>query len=192
MSYQGVTSLNIALVHHPVINKKAEIIGSAVTNLDIHDIARMARTFGIARYFITTPYKDQQHLVKELLAHWLTGHGAAYNPGRREALSIVSLAESVDEVIAQLTAQYGRRPLLITTSAGRQKNLITYDALRNRIDNREPVLLIFGTAHGLSPEIIQGADNTLPPIIGAMDYNHLSVRSAASIIVDRPLGSREH
>ena len=191
MTYQGITSLNIALIHHPVVNKRAEIIGSAVTNLDLHDIARMARTFGVSNYFITTPYKDQQGLVEELLDHWRTGYGATYNPARKEALSIVSQCESIDEVIARLTIQYGRRPLVITTSAHKQSNLISYGELRSKIDKKEPVVLLLGTTHGLSPEVMQNADGALPPIAGTTDYNHLSVRSAASIIIDRLLGLRE-
>ncbi len=191
MTFQGVTSLNIALIHHPVVNKRAEVIGSAVTNLDLHDIARMARTYGIEKYFITTPYRDQQLLVEELLEHWRTGHGATYNPTRKEALSIISLCESVDEVVKRLTDQYGKRPLIITTSAHRQRNVILYAELRKIIDKKEPVLILFGTAHGLSPEVMQSGDGTLPPISGRTDYNHLSVRSAASVIVDRLLGSRE-
>jgi hypothetical protein len=191
MTSQGVTSLNIALVHHPVVNKRAEVIGSAVTNLDLHDIARMARTYGVENYFITTPYNDQQLLVKELLEHWKTGHGATYNPARKEALSIVSLCESVDEVIGRLVEQYGKRPLVVTTSAHEQGNTMPYGELRETIDKDEPVLLLFGTAHGLSAEVMQNADGTLPPIAGRTTYNHLSVRSAASVIVDRLLGSRE-
>jgi len=191
MMFQGITSLNIALVHHPVVNKRAEIIGSAVTNLDLHDIARMARTYGVENYFITTPYNDQQLLVKELLEHWETGHGATYNPARKDALSIVSLCGSVDEVIGRLVEQYGKKPLVVTTSAHEQSNTIPYSELRETIDKEEPVLLLFGTAHGLSPEVMQNADGTLPPIAGRTTYNHLSVRSAASVIVDRLLGSRE-
>ena len=191
MTFQGATSLNIALVHHPVVNKRAEIIGSAITNLDLHDIARMARTYGVENYFITTPYNDQQILIRELLEHWDTGHGATYNPARKEALSLISLCGSIDEVIDKLTKQYGKKPLVITTSALKQSNMISYGELREIIEKKEPVLLLFGTAHGLSPEVMHNADNTLPPIIGRTDYNHLSVRSAASIIVDRLLGLRE-
>jgi hypothetical protein len=189
MMFPGTTSLNIALIHHPVVNKKAEIIGSAVTNLDLHDIARTARTYGVENYFITTPYRDQHSLVKELLEHWKTGYGAQYNPARKEALGLVRLCNSVEEVIEILSERYGKRPLLIATSAHRQNNIILYDNLRKIIDKKEPVLLLFGTAHGLSPEVMQGADRTLPPITGKTDYNHLSVRSAASIIIDRLLGS---
>lgn len=189
MTYPGETTLNIALIHHPVINKRSEIIGSAVTNLDIHDIARAARTYGVARYFITTPYTDQQQLVTELIDHWQTGHGATYNPARKEALDIVTLATSLDEVIESLTEKYETRPLIITTSAVLHDNTVTYDAVRMKIDQSQPILLLFGTAHGLAPEVMQLSDATLPPIKGGTEYNHLSVRSAASIIIDRLLGS---
>jgi hypothetical protein len=184
-----MTALNIALIHHPVMNKRGEVIGSAVTNLDIHDIARTAKTYGVSRYFITTPYKDQQHLVRELLAHWQTGHGATYNPARKEALSIVQLADSLEEVISNLTEQYGVRPLVVATSALLRDNTVSYAELGQRITKGDPVLLLFGTAHGLAPEILQITDVTLPPIRGGTQYNHLSVRSAASIIIDRLLGS---
>lgn len=189
MMYRGETTLSIALIHHPVVNKRAEIIGSAVTNLDIHDIARTARTFGVSRYFIATPYEDQRQLVKELLAHWEIGHGATYNPARREALSIVRLVDGLESARAALATEYGRRPLLVATSASPRANTVKYAELSHRISNNEPVLLLFGTAHGLAPEIISLADATLPPIKGGTEYNHLSVRSAASIILDRLLGS---
>ncbi len=189
MTYQGETTLNIALIHHPVVNKRAEIIGSAVTNLDIHDIARTARTYGVAEYFIATPYEDQQLLVKELLTHWDTGHGSTYNPARKEALSIVRLVSSLEVAIALLTEKYGKRPMLITTSALSRDTTLGYTEVKERINSREPILLLFGTAHGLAPEIIALSDTTLPPIKGGTNYNHLSVRSAASIILDRLLGS---
>jgi hypothetical protein len=189
MIYQGETTLNIALVHHPVVNKRAEIIGSAVTNLDIHDIARTARTYGVAEYFIATPYEDQQNLVKELLSHWETGHGSTYNPARKEALSIVRLVASLQIAISGLTEKYGKRPMLVTTSAVQRQTTIGYQEVSELLRNREPILLVFGTAHGLAPEVLSLSDATLPPIKGGTEYNHLSVRSAASIIIDRLLGS---
>ena len=179
----------IALIHHPVVNKKGETIGSAVTNLDIHDIARTAKTYGIANYFIATPYEDQQQLVKELLAHWQTGHGAAYNPARKQALDIVRLVASLEEVVTAVTEQHGCRPLVIATSALMQDNSLSYEELRLKIDKGQSVLLLFGTAHGLAPALRAQTDATLPPIKGGTAYNHLSVRSAVSIIVDRLLGA---
>lgn len=187
--YQGETTLNIALIHHPVVNKRAEVIGSAITNLDIHDIARTARTYGVGHYFISTPFEDQQQLVKQLLDHWKTGHGATYNPARREALEIVRIATSLQDITVALADYYKRKPLLVATSARVQDNTIGYRPLGDRINKGEPVLLLFGTAHGLAPEILEQADATLPPIVGGTQYNHLSVRSASSIIIDRLLGS---
>lgn len=187
--YQGKRTLHIALVHHPVVNKKKEVIGSAVTNLDIHDIARTARTYGVGSYFISTPYEDQHTLVQELLDHWLSGYGATYNPARKEALEIVRPVFSVNEAIEALTLEYGIRPTLVTTSAIEQANTISYVDLGNTIKEKQPVLLLFGTAHGLAQEILEQCEFSLPPIKGGTDYNHLSVRSAASIIMDRLLGS---
>ena len=63
----GKGSVDLALIHYPVINKNREIIGSAVTNLDLHDIARAARTFGANGLYVVTPYRDQQILFRELL-----------------------------------------------------------------------------------------------------------------------------
>ena len=183
------TSLYLALIHHPVLNKKQEVIGSAFTNLDIHDIARMARTYGIAEYFIASPYEDQHQLITELLNHGLSGYGAKYNPARKEALKRVRLVWSLEEILANLEQKAGQRPLVITTSAAWQERSISYLNLRKKLDNHEPVLILFGTAHGLAPEIVHKADYSLPPIHGGTSYNHLSVRSAAAIIVDRLLGS---
>jgi hypothetical protein len=183
------TTLNLALIHHPVVNKRNELIGSAVTNLDLHDIARAAKTYGVAKYFITTPYQDQHLLLRELLAHWQTGHGAKSNPARQQALAIVRLALSLEEVVRSLTEEYRVAPLIVATSAVPRQKTISYRDLAGKIAGKTPVLLLFGTAHGLAPEVIAQADTSLPPISGGTAYNHLSVRSAASIIIDRLLGS---
>lgn len=187
-----IAPVNIALVHHPVINKKGETIGSAVTNLDLHDIARAARTYGVHRYYITTPYGDQQQLVQEIISHWQDGYGATYNPARKEALGIVRLADSLATAVDELTTIYGRRPLLVGTSAQPQAETIAFSELQARVASGDPVLLIFGTAHGLAPELMAMTDTNLPPIQQKAEYNHLSVRSAASIILDRLLGDREN
>ncbi len=191
MSEEREKAVDIALIHSPVINKKGETIGSAVTNLDLHDIARAARTFGVDNYYIVTPYSDQQTLVQEILDHWQTGYGATYNPARKSALDLVKITGSVETAIALVTEQRGQRPLLLTTSARVQKNSISYRETRRRIETGEPILLLFGTAHGLAPEIIKTADYTLLPIESRTGYNFLSVRSAVSIILDRLLGVRE-
>ncbi|MBW6520004.1 MAG: RNA methyltransferase [Desulfoarculaceae bacterium] len=191
MKKERQRNIDIALIHYPVISKTGETIGSAVTNLDLHDIARAARTFGVDNYYIVTPYSDQHILVHEILDHWQTGYGAKYNPARKSALDQVRVASSLEETIALVTEQRGRRPLILTTSARVQKNSISYRESRERLATGEPMLLLFGTAHGLAPEVNETADHTLPPIESTTGYNHLSVRSAVSIILDRLLGVQE-
>ena len=181
--------LAIVLIHHPVLNKNGETIGSAVTNLDLHDIARAAKTYGAQRYYIATPYTDQQDLVGEIVDHWQTGHGSWYNPSRREALSIVHVVDSLTAAVANATEHWGVRPLIVMTSARLQEQAVSYAQLRDKINSGVPVLLAFGTAHGLAAELMAEGDAILPPIIGGTEYNHLSVRSAASIVLDRLLGS---
>jgi len=197
MASEAALLVDIALIHYPVINKGGDIIGSAVTNLDIHDIARASRTFGVDNYFVVTPYPDQQELVHEILDHWQTGYGAHYNPARRSALDRVRVTDSMDTLLALVTEKRGRRPLVITTSARVQEKSVSYQQVRADLASGMPILLLFGTAHGLAPAITERADYTLLPIESRNNkskeysYNHLSVRSAVAIILDRLLGVRE-
>jgi len=186
------SGLDIVLIHHPVVNKIGETIGSAVTNLDIHDIARAAKTYGVDNYYIVTPYEDQHKLVMEILQHWKSGHGATYNPARGEALEMVKLEFSLEGVIESISKKRGCKPLLITTSAKVQEKSLGYEEVRARIDRKKPILLLFGTAHGLAPEVMEMTDYCLPPVGAGTGYNHLSVRSAVSIILDRLLSVPEN
>lgn len=185
-----VLRLDLALVHYPVCNKNGETIGSAVTNLDLHDIARAGRTFGIDTLYIVTPFADQQTLVRDILEHWQTGHGATYNPKRKEALSLVRLCHDLAELYEQVTAKWQRRPTVLATSARQQANQLDFAEVRHRIFAGEPHLILFGTGWGMAPEVFVDVDALLPPIAGFGEYNHLSVRSAAAIVLDRVLGKQ--
>ncbi|MEA2083175.1 MAG: RNA methyltransferase [Thermodesulfobacteriota bacterium] len=181
--------LDLALVHYPVYNKNGETIGSAVTNLDLHDIARAGRTYGVGTLYIVTPYQDQQELVSEITAHWRTGHGAQYNSKRKDALSIVRLCSDLDELFA-LTTEKKERPIILATSAKEHVITWSYDLTRKKLYSGERFLILFGTAWGLTLEALNAVDGVLPPIKGQEEYNHLSVRSAAAIVLDRLLGNR--
>ncbi|PIE57483.1 MAG: hypothetical protein CSA33_08350 [Desulfobulbus propionicus] len=181
--------IEVVLVHWPVVNKKGERIGSAVTNLDIHDIARACKTYGVRRYWIVTPFEEQCTLVQQIVEHWTKGHGGRNNPDRRDALHLVQVRLALDQVIAEVSDAYGVRPLVAATCARVQDNTLGYEAIQEHLKTERPMLLLFGTAWGLAPEIMHRVDVTLPPIQGRSEYNHLSVRSAASIILDRLLGS---
>ncbi|MBU0479857.1 MAG: RNA methyltransferase [Proteobacteria bacterium] len=182
--------VDLALVHYPVCNRNSEVIGSAVTNLDIHDIARAGRTFGVGTYYLVTPFADQQQLVNEIVDHWQTGHGSEYNKPRKEALSIVRVCSDLEELFTEVAGNRGARPIIVATSAARNAKTMEYVDARQKIFTGEPMLLLFGTGWGLAPEVTERIDAFLPPIVGGGDYNHLSVRSAASIILDRLLGDR--
>jgi hypothetical protein len=181
----------IGLVHYPIYNKNGETIATAVTNFDIHDIARAARTLGVKRYYIIHPHDSQLALARDVLGYWQEGYGGEYNPDRQEALSVVRLAHEIAEATADIAAADGSRPLIVTTDARRYANTVTYKALRAMIENdNQPLLLLFGTGYGLTREEMARFDYILEPVYGREDYNHLSVRGAAAIILDRLLGAK--
>jgi hypothetical protein len=182
--------LHIALVHYPVMDKNGAIIAAAVTNLDLHDIARAARTYGARGYHIVTPVADQHELVASLRDHWVEGYGATYNPKRRQALALVELHASLDDAVAAVTAAEGERPRVVATSARFGESSLSFETLRRQLHQGSAILLVLGTGWGLAPECVAAADERLAPIQGPTDYNHLSVRSAAAIMLDRLLAPR--
>ncbi len=182
----------MALAHYPVINKRGDVIASAVTNLDIHDIARAVRTYGAAGFYIVTPLEDQTELVKTLISHWTEGAGAVYNSKRREALETVAIRETLEAVSQDIAGKHhGVYPRTVVTSARNNPGVISTRSFREMLKSGPPCLLVFGTAWGLSQDCMDAADYILSPLQGNTAYNHLSVRSAASIILDRLLGDRE-
>jgi len=180
-------NLHLALVHYPVINKNGDIIPSAITGLDLHDMARAGKTYGVRSFYVLTPLKDQQILAERLTAHWKAGAGAAYNPVRREALELIHIRNSISEAVAHIRSMGEGDPKTLVTCARDHQGSLSHARFRDMLKNGLPYLLMFGTAWGLSPEVIAGADYILEPIKGNTEYNHLSVRSAASIILDRLL-----
>lgn len=181
--------LYLALMHAPVYNKNMETIATSITNLDIHDIARSAMTFGAKRYYIVHPAEAQRALALRIMGYWQEGFGSEYNQNRQEAFSRVRLASDLAEVEAEIEKEQGRRALKVATDAHQNPNTISYSALRQRIEETDdPVLLLFGTGWGLIQEVLDSCDLILDPVYGPGEWNHLSVRSAASIILDRLRG----
>ncbi len=182
-------NIYVALTHYPVVNKNGDIIASAVTNLDLHDISRAAKTYGVKSFYVVTPLKDQQVLAQRIIAHWISGAGAAYNPARRSALETIKVVDSLADVVEDIKGLENKYPETVVTSARRYPESIGYEEFRNVMKNGQPHLLVFGTAWGLAEPFISKADYVLEPIAGVSSYNHLSVRSAAAIILDRLAGS---
>jgi hypothetical protein len=176
-------------VHHPVKNKRGETIASAVTNLDLHDIARAAKTYGVKGFYVITPLADQQALVEKIVAHWTEGYGGAYNPARKAALDLVRVRDSLAGAVDEIKGLHPCGVRVVATCAARRGEALRFEDFRRLLaENRCAYLLVFGTAWGLTEAFINAADFVLEPIRGGFAYNHLSVRSAASIILDRVLG----
>ncbi len=180
--------LYLALVHSPVQDKKGATITSAVTNLDLHDIARAATTYGCKRFFVVTPLLDQRELAQKLIGHWQHGYGATYNPLRKRAFEIVGLQPSLKDVTQAIFNETGQNPQVVATTARLSEGAVSFGFLKERLCDGAAYLLLLGTAWGLDQSVLDKADFVLAPIKGHSDYNHLSVRSAASIMLDRLMG----
>jgi len=180
--------LYIGLVHYPVLNKNKIKIASAITNLDLHDLSRLSRTYGVTRYFVINPLSDQQKLIESLIKHWKTGFGASYNIDRKEAIKVIKITSSIKSSIEEIENKENEAPIIIATCASKTDKAISFGEVRDLIGSDKPVFLLFGTAWGLHSEVLENADFVLSPIEGNDDYNHLSVRTAAAIILDRLTG----
>lgn len=187
----GAKKIGVALLHYPVYDKNRQVVSTAVTNLDIHDIARAARTFGLGRYYVVTPVPGQQQLVSRVVGHWQEGWGSTYNPKRKAALELVEVVSSLDDALRDMEVRFGRPAKLVVTGARSHQRSIAFTPLAELMASGEqPFLIVLGTGWGLADEVFARADYVLEPIRGAGDYNHLSVRGAAAIIMDRLFGSR--
>ena len=183
-------NLYLALAHYPVVNKNGEIIASAITNLDLHDISRAAKTYGVKSYYVVTPLEDQQALAKKIIGHWLAGAGADYNPDRGSALELIRIISSLAEAAEHIKSVENEYPKIVATSARRYPKNISFGKFRSLLEEDRPHLLVFGTAWGLAESFISNADYVLEPISGIEAYNHLSVRAAAAVVLDRLMVNR--
>lgn len=182
-------SLYLALVHYPVSNKKGELVTTSITNLDIHDLARAAKTYGADGLFFVTPVPSQQWFARRIIVHWSKGVGSVYNPTRKEALELVRLVDDLEAVADAIREQTGRDAQFVATTAKRLPHAMSCGDLRRRLEtSTEPYCLVFGTGWGLHPELFEQLDFVLEPIEGPGEYNHLSVRAAVAIILDRLMG----
>jgi hypothetical protein len=186
-------SIYIALLHHPVYNKRGDIVTTCITGFDLHDIARSAATFGIKKYFVVNPLPAQREFAKRIFEFWQDDTSLEFNWTRAEAFKLISIKETLEEAIEDIIRVEGERPKIIATSAKAQGKRVKSRDLRLEIRNsNSPYLLLFGTGWGMTDELLGRADAILEPIVGPNPYNHLSVRAACAIILDRLLGERAH
>lgn len=179
----------LGLVHYPVYNKNMETVATSITNMDIHDIARSSATYDLEKYFVIHPVEKQHELINEIINYWQEGYGSKYNPDRKEALEKVLLVNDIQGAKDYIAHNYGLEVKVVVTDAREYSNTVTYKDLRQKIEQDDTnILLLFGTGWGIIKPVMESADYILEPIRGRGEYNHLSVRSAVAIILDRLLG----
>jgi hypothetical protein len=184
-----MSHLFVALIHHPVVDRNGRIVTSAITSLDVHDIARSAHTYGVKRAYIVHPIVEQREFAATVIDHWRFDFGRAFDGRRREALETIKIVDTLDDAIADASAVAGARPSIVHTSARTSGGMMTTE-LRKKMEapDAPPIMILFGTGFGLAPSVIERANIVLNAILGPGDYNHLSVRAAVSIILDRLRG----
>lgn len=181
-----------ALVHYPVLDRRGEKSTAAVTGLDLSDIARSCRTYGIDRFLVVTPLSSQRELVKTMARHWTEGGGGKANPARKEAFFRLKTEASLSRAIEWIAKREKEPPLIIGTSAKMREGAFHWlEAKRKMLREKKAVLFVFGTGSGLCDEVLEQCSMILQPLSGgAEDYNHLSVRTAAGVVFDRFFGWR--
>ena len=189
---------HLALVHHPVVDRHGKIVTSSLTNFDIHDLARSTTTYDLAAYHIVTPITSQREKAEHIASLWLDDPLTGAPPARKQpasgsragALSRVRTADSIETAIANITAEHGEAPIVVGTSARPEsfpsaRRMSASELLTEMSFVRAPLLIVLGTGWGLADALIPSVTRVLAPIEGGSDWNHLSVRSAGAILLDR-------
>lgn len=185
-----MTRVAVALVHHPVLDRQGDVVTTAITNLDLHDLARSSRTYGVEAVFIVHPIEAQRLLAERVQQHWVDGSGKRRIPDRAAAMELLRVVPALDDAYAALG---GRAAIEVWTTAAsaRGADVTTYAAARERLAQADrPVLILFGTGWGLAKDVVASAEVRIEPIRARAEtgYNHLSVRAACAITLDRLLG----
>lgn len=196
MKPQSRPPVYVALMHYPMKNRQGDTIATSVTNIDLHDIARTCRTYGVKKYFVVTPVLDQHRVVTRILSHWQAPSNQTYHPDRASALNRICLKMDFEGVLNEIVEESGDRPMVVMPDASPLPNAQSYLGFRKEFEDpswTKPIVLVFGTGWGLAPTFFPVVDRFLVPIDGFLgdpegSYNHLSVRAAVAILLDRLLG----
>ena len=177
-----MSEIYIALIHYPV-KRKDQVIASSITNMDIHDISRTALTYGLSGYFVVHPDEKQRKIANTLAGYWTNGDGKEINPDRSSAVSQVQIVDNLDTVKSEIFSKHGKAAIVFGTSAIKNPKNIPLSDVKKM--GKNPILILFGTAGGIDEQLFDNIDYFIEPIDIGTGYNHLSVRSAVAIFVDR-------
>lgn len=184
-------NLSFCLCHHPVRLEKNRIGTSSLTNLDIHDIARISRSYGMGPFYVLTPLDDQLAIMANILSHWRERVDPVEHGDRQRALEHVCAVRDFAELNAAAVKYYGMEPEYMATSAnwpaGKKTPMPLATGSVRKICAQRPVVILLGTARGLDLDSLDIKCRMLRPL-RYLNENHLSVRSAAAILADRILG----
>lgn len=183
-------SLSFCLFHYPVRLEDGRMGVSSLTNLDVHDIARVSQSYGMGPFFVLTPDARQQEILACVLRHWLAGAGGITHPDRKKALAKVVPVLNFADLLEKAKQFYGVEPVFVLTSAAtpprKAGKLLTPSDVRHFLVEK-PVVICLGTARGLVRHKLDFECMQMRPL-RFLDDNHLSVRAAAAILADRILG----
>jgi tRNA (guanine37-N1)-methyltransferase len=178
-------------LHHPVLDRHGRESTTSVTGMDLHDIARACRTYGVRKFIVATPLASQRKLISEVASHWTTGYGAEFNPDRADAMRGIKTVSSVSRALDWIKEKERRQPFVIAATTRERAGSLSWLTLKETmLLAGRPVVLMFGTGSGMCEETLASADAVMSPISGGQGYNHLSVRSAVGITLDRFFGFR--
>ncbi len=139
--------------------------------------------------FVVHPIASQRELAERVRDHWLVGSGSKRIPDRVEAMKLIRVVACFDDVRRAFSNEQGEVETW-TTSAQASGTTTSYEEARSNLQlSGPPVVLMFGTGWGLAPHLVEQASLRLEPIVAGTDtgFNHLSVRAACAISLDRLL-----
>lgn len=162
--------------------------------MDVHDLSRSARTYGCDALYIVHPIAAQRELAHKIVDHWTHGSSAKRIPDRKDALAVVRVVATLKEAVE--ASGEGTEVWVTAAREGAGGKRLSWSQARSRLHSnaevdQRPILVVFGTSWGLAHEVIDAATALLDPIHGSGDWNHLSVRAACAITLDRLAGPRE-
>lgn len=182
----------VLLAHHPVLDRNGKTVTTSVTNFDIHDIARSCATYGVAGYYPVSPIRSQREKISRIIEIWRKEIRQAGSADRGQALGTIAVQDSIESAVQEIGRREKADPWVVATSAQRaapNKEVNYPELVAERIsDGKRPLVLVLGTGWGLHGDVLAVSDQQLAPISGLGDFNHLSVRSALSTILDRLFG----
>ena len=76
--------------------KKKEVVSTCITGVDLHDIARTSKTFGLAKYFVVNPFPAQRKFAERIISCWRSEKSFVHNWTRAEAFKLIEVKESLE------------------------------------------------------------------------------------------------